>query len=375
VTYPIVGRVSNTAAMTAAVARLAARQHGVISIAQMRHLGFPDGRIESWARHGRIHRVFRGVYLVAGRHLDERGRIQAAVLACGRGAVVSHRSAAFLLGIGERSPKVVDLISPDQRGRQIDGIRAHDAPHPAPSELVRVHGIPCTNAARTIVDLAGTYGEAQMREIFERAATRKVLDLKAIEAILAGGPRRRGAPCLRRVIETWRPVVETANYKDVRSLFEAKLLPLIAAAKLPMPRVNALVRTEEEVFEVDLLWPRERFIVEVDSRLHHANDVDFERDRHRDRELLAVHHTVLRVTWRKQNTKPRPSSRPCEASWRAEVRTPLDDRPIPLRQPARVEARPTFPTPPAAAQCSPPRRLAGRRSALFATRDPRRAAA
>jgi very-short-patch-repair endonuclease len=298
------GRVSNTAAMAATVARLAARQHGVVSIAQMRHLGFPDGRIESWARHGRIHRVSRGVYLVAGGHLDERGRIQAAVLVCGRGAVVSHRSAAFLLGIGERSPKVVDLISPNQRGRQIDGIRAHDVPHPAASELVRVQGIPCTSAARTIVDLAGTYGQAQMRETFERAATRKVLDLEEIDAILAAGPRRRGAPCLRRVIEEWRPVVETTNYKDVRSLFEAKLLPLVAAARLPMPQVNALVRTEEEVFEVDLLWPRERFIVEADSRLHHTNEVAFERDRHRDRELLAIHHTVLRITWREAEDEP-----------------------------------------------------------------------
>lgn len=284
--------------MTTAVARLAARQHGVVSIAQMRHIGLSDGRIESWARHGRIHRVFRGVYLLAGRHLDERGRIQAAVLACGRGAVVSHRSAAFLLGIGERSPRVVDLIPPNQRGRQIDGIRAHDAPYPAGSELVRVNGIPCTSAARTIVDLAGTHGEAQMREIFERAATAKVLDLKAIDAILAGGPRRRGAPCLRRVIETWRPVVEKANYKDVRSLFEAKLLPLISASGLPMPRINAPVRTATEVFEVDLLWKDERFIVEADSRLHHGHEVAFERDRHRDRELLAVGYGVLRITWR-----------------------------------------------------------------------------
>jgi very-short-patch-repair endonuclease len=177
-------------------------------------------------------------------------------------------------------------------------------PYPANPELVRAHGIPCTSAPRTIVDLAGVQGEGQMRDVFARAAARRVLDLKAIEAVLDAGPRRRGAPCLRRVIEEWRPVVETTNYTDVRSLFEAKLLPLIAAAKLPMPQVNALVRTVEETFEVDLLWPAERFIVEADSRAHHGTDLAFERDRHRDRELKAVRYDVLRVTWREAEREP-----------------------------------------------------------------------
>lgn len=235
--------------------------------------------------------------MVAGRRLDDRGRIQAAVLACGRDAVASHRSAAFLLGIGERSPRVVDLISRSQHGRQIDGIRAHNVPCPAASELVRVYGITCTSAARTIVDLAGTYGDDGLRETIERAATEGVLDLVAIDAILASGPRRRGAPCLRRVLEAWRPVAETARYATVRSLFEAKLLPLVAAAGLPMPRINTRVRTAERVLEVDLLWDHERFVVEADSRRHHGIEVAFERDRKRDRELLAVGYGVLRVTW------------------------------------------------------------------------------
>ena len=122
--------------------------------------------------------------------------------------------------------------------------------------------------------------------------------MAAIEAVLANGPRRRGAPCLRRVIEEWRPVAETAKYATVRSLFEAKLLPLVAAAGLPMPRINAPVRTAERILEVDLLWDEERFVVEADSRRHHAIEVAFERDRKRDRELLAAGYGVLRVTWR-----------------------------------------------------------------------------
>jgi very-short-patch-repair endonuclease len=292
------GRISHSAAIAAEVASLAARQHGLVTRESMRHLGVTDDRIDSWVRAGRVHRVFRGVYAVGTVELSAGARIHAAVLACGPGAIASHRSAAYLLGMGERAPVVVDLIAPGQRGRRIDGIRFHDVPYPAPSERGHVRGIPCTSPARTIVDLAGTYGDRDLRETVERAATARRLDLRAIDAILASGPRRRGAPCLRGVLVDWRPVAETAKYSTVRSLFEAKLLPLLVAAGLPLPRINAPVRTEERILEVDLLWPDERFVVEADSRLHHAIEIAFERDRKRDRELLAVHYGVLRVTWR-----------------------------------------------------------------------------
>ncbi len=252
--------------------------------------------------------------------------MRAASLAC-PGAVISHRSAASLLGFGEGAPVVVDLIPTAERGRRIDGIKPHRVPFPAPHELVLVDRIPCTSVARTVVDLAGVYGEQDLNGVFERVATEKVLDLEAIDAVLEGGPARRGAPCLRGVIEVWRPVVEKTNFKDARSLFEVKLLPLVAAAKLPMPRVNAPVRTLERILEVDLLWPEQRFVVEADSRRHHTNDAAFVRDRRRDHELMDVDHTVLRVSWEEAERHP-------EAIF-ATVRTQLS---------RRAKKRPTSPT-------------------------------
>jgi hypothetical protein len=288
------GRISHSAAIAARVAALARRQHGVVSREQMRRLGLSDDRIDGLVRDRRIRRMFRGVYAVGGPYLGERGRLHAAALACSPGAVISHRSAAFLLEIGATSPAVVDVISPGQAGRRIDGIRFHDVPYPSRAERGQLDGIPCTSPARTIVDLAGTYGEAKLRETVERAATERLLDLAAIDAILAAGPRRRGAPCLRRVLYAWRPVADTAKYATVRSLFGAKLLPLVAAANLPLPYPNARVRTAERVLEVDLLWEQERFVVEADSRRHHAIEVAFERDHRRARELLAANYGLPR---------------------------------------------------------------------------------
>ncbi|HEY2055098.1 MAG TPA: type IV toxin-antitoxin system AbiEi family antitoxin domain-containing protein [Solirubrobacterales bacterium] len=299
-----IGRISNTAAITNAATSLAARQHGVASRAQLRRIGLSDDRIDGWVRAGRMRRVFSGVYAVGRPGITQRGRLQAAVLACGPGAVISHRSAAWLLGLREVNPVTVDVICRGQAGRKVDGIRVHNVPYPAPSEVRRVAGIPCTTVARTIVDLAGTHGIAKLRETVEMAATRKKLDIVAIEAVLANGPRRRGAPALRTVIDEWRPVAETAKYATVRSLFEAKLLPLIAAARLPIPQVNARVRTADRVLEVDLLWPEQKLVVEADSRRHHAIEVAFERDHKRTRELIAAGYGVIRVSWREAEREP-----------------------------------------------------------------------
>jgi hypothetical protein len=295
--------ISNHASAVAAVSALAGRQEGLITVRQLVACGVSPGQIERWLRDRRLRPTFRGVFALGHRRPGPHARMRAGVLAC-PDAVISHRSAAFLLGFGKVAPVVVDLIPTEQGGRKIDGIKAHRVPRPAPSELVLVAGIPCTGPARTIVALAGTYGEKEMRETVERAAGEKLLDLAAIDATLDSGPRRRGAPCLRRVIEDWRPVAETANFTDARSLFEVKFLPLIARAGLPMPRVNAPVRTVESILEVDLLWPDQCFVVEADSRRHHAIEVAFERDHRRDRELLEIGYGYLRVTWREAEREP-----------------------------------------------------------------------
>jgi len=229
--------------------------------------------------------------------------MRAAVLAC-PGAVISHRSAAALLGLRKVAPVVIDLIPAEQQGRQLDGIKAHRVAFPGPSEVRTAYGIPCTTVARVLVDLAGMHGIDKLREAVEMAATRGVLDIAGVDAVLANGPRRRGAPALRTVLDEWRPVAETAKHATFRSLFEAKLLPLVAAAGLPIPQVNARVRTAERVLEVDLLWPEQKFVVEADSRRHHAIEVAFERDHKRTRELLAAGYEVQGVTWREAENEP-----------------------------------------------------------------------
>lgn len=228
----------------------------------------------------------------------------AAVLACGRGTVVSHRSAASLLGLMDRGPAVVDVIAPGNQGRKVDGIKAHSSPPPSQSERRSVAGIPCTHPARTLVDLAGVVGERSLRNAFETAAFKRLLDLDAIETVMSNG-RRRGAPTLRAIVAEWRSAAKRhPTQPNLRSPLEAKLLPLLATTDLPVPLVNHRVSTPGGTLEVDLLWPEHRFVVEADSRQHHGTDVAYERDRWRDRELMRAGYTTLRVPWRHAEEEP-----------------------------------------------------------------------
>jgi predicted transcriptional regulator of viral defense system len=78
------------------IAALAAQQYGVVSIAQLRRLGIGRGAATRRIAAGRIHRIHRGVYAVGHRVIPPEGKWMAAVLAVGRAAVLSHRSAAAL---------------------------------------------------------------------------------------------------------------------------------------------------------------------------------------------------------------------------------------------------------------------------------------
>jgi very-short-patch-repair endonuclease len=265
-------------------------------------MGMTDREVARALQAGQLHRVYRGAYALGHPKVNEKGRLLAATLACGKGAVISHRSAGALLGLLDKGPVVIDVIAPPSRGRKIDGIRFHRVRPPRLEETGTVEGIPCTSPARTFVDLAGTVGDRTLRSCFERAAQRKLLEIPAIEASM--DPGRRGMPSLRKLVEEWRQAAPVARKGKLKSPLEAKVLPLVLRRDLPTPHPNAPVQIANGRIEVDFLWPEAKFVVEADSRDFHATHIAFERDRWRDRELLRAGYATLRVTHREAEHEP-----------------------------------------------------------------------
>lgn len=86
------------------IARVAAAQRGVVTREQLRAAGIERGALNHRIARGRLHSIHPGVYLVGHPAELPLARETAAVLACGDGAVLSHRSAAWLWELAARPP-------------------------------------------------------------------------------------------------------------------------------------------------------------------------------------------------------------------------------------------------------------------------------
>jgi very-short-patch-repair endonuclease len=271
----------------AAIAELANRGHGVVSRAQLTELGLGRGAIEDRVARGSLHPVYRGVYAVGHGLLSRHGRWMAAVLAAGPDAVLSHRSAAELWGIRNSARSPIEVIAPRQRRRP--GIQARHIVLP-PDETTVEHGIPVTNPARTLFDLAAVVTQQQLEHALNEAEIRRLTSPFPLDALIARHPRRRGTQALKRALEKQRQHGQTV----IRSDFETAFLDFTEQHGLPRPITNQPLGP----YEPDALWPDQRLVVELDSYDIHTTRQAFEADRERDRALMTAGYRVLRITWR-----------------------------------------------------------------------------
>jgi very-short-patch-repair endonuclease len=278
----------------ARIARLAARQHGVVTRQQLLAIGLGRGAIETRQRTGRLHVVHLGVYLVGHPSELPHAREMAAVLACGEGTAISHRSAAGMRSLAHGfTHEGVEVTIQGRSGVRRPGIRVHRTRAWATDDIDWVEGIPVTSTARTILDIARFLTMYRLEHVVADAERRGLVLRTQLNRELARHRGRRGAAALRAVLD--------AEPAFTRSAAERRLLALLRDASLPSPITNARVGSHE----VDFLWPRERLIVEVDGFQWHSDRTAFERDRVRDAELQALGYRVIRVTWRMLQHEPR----------------------------------------------------------------------
>ncbi|MGE5408721.1 MAG: type IV toxin-antitoxin system AbiEi family antitoxin domain-containing protein [Syntrophothermus sp.] len=276
----------------AALADLAERQHGVVTAAQLCGLGLSGAAVGRMARARRLHRVHRGVYAVGHRALPKRGRCQAAVLACGSGAVLSHAAAAWLWGLAPSLPAVVDVTVPSHGQRRQD-IALHHSSTLTAAEHGTLAGIPVTDWPRTLLDVAAGGRRRQLDDAIERAERLGILDLAAIDAMLRRRSGNRGAARLRLATEIYREPV----FSRARS--ERLLLATVKAAGLPRPAINSWVGK----FEIDAYWEAERFAVEVDGWEAHRTRKAFEKDHLRWEEMKLAGIEVIPISARRIETR------------------------------------------------------------------------
>ncbi|MDQ3305813.1 MAG: hypothetical protein M3535_07505 [Actinomycetota bacterium] len=278
-----------------ALASTVAPQHGSISAAQAHHLGLSSREIKGRLESDLLVPVHRGVYRHVAVQSDAMARLHAAVLACGTGAVASHRSAARLHQLRDVPFWRPEVTVPGPRLPRHRRITLHRTDLLEPSlDVTTFERIPVTTLARTLLDL----GAVVPFEVVELAAQDAIISdrLSDIDLICmlerVGRRGRRGTAALRAVVRASLPP------EGIDSRLELALLRLVESCPVPRPVLqHEIVVAGGKRFRLDEAWPDLRIAIEADGRRWHSTRRDFERDLARVRAITAAGWRHYRYGW------------------------------------------------------------------------------
>jgi very-short-patch-repair endonuclease len=256
---------------------------------QLREAGLGKDAITYRIKVGDLIPIHTGVYALGHAPQAFADRAYAAVLACGRGALLSHGSAASLWGIYDRWWTPFEVIVDTARRRP--GIRIHRAT--LTRKDVRWHlGLRVTSPARTVFDVAPRLTDKALTRAVNELRIARRLRLEHLGELVARLPRHPGATRVKPLIET--------RQGPTRSELEDSFAAFARHFDLPPFEFNARVAR----YEVDVLFPEQRVIVELDGFEFHGTRQAFEKDRERDATTLAAGHITVRMTWERLTNAP-----------------------------------------------------------------------
>lgn len=236
---------------------------------------------------GQLHRVHTGVYAVGHPGGSLHARIMAAVLAGGEGAVASHWASAVLHGYIRWDGRRIDVTVRGRGGRARPGITFHRPRSLDPRDVMRVHGIPTTTAARALLEIAPRLSDRRLKRAVRQAQAERRASVREIADVLRRANGHRGTARLAAIIATGAAPT-ASGHEDI-------VLDLVLDAGFAHPDVNQRLRVAGETYYPDLRWAAARLILEIDSAWHEgplANDLDASRQA----DLEAAGERVLRTT-------------------------------------------------------------------------------
>jgi hypothetical protein len=254
------------AARSSAAWRLARAQHGVLTRSDLLRLGFSAKGIKHRVATGRLHPLASGTYAVGRPELSPRGRWMAAVLVCGDGAALSHRSAAELWGIGYEEKGRIDVSIRRRSMIRRAGVKVRARPTLGAGSLVVRFGIPVTHPVQTLIDVATELKPLRLERAVNEADKLDLVDPETLRRALDG---YGGMPGVR----TLRTMLDRHTFRLSDSDLEILFRPLALGAGFPLPLTKQWVLGHE----VDFLFPDHRLIVETDGLRYHRTPMRPER--------------------------------------------------------------------------------------------------
>jgi len=272
---------------------LASKQFGVVNRADLEIADVSWKWLRGRLATGEWKRVHRGVFRLGCNQptLDERE--MAALLAAGEGAVLSHTSAARRLGLDVTEDETVHITIHASRKAKVRGAKVWRSRNIGSRDIGNRGLLRLTNLPRTLIDLAATLDDGELRAAFDSALRQNSANAAWISRVLnRHGPGRHGVGRLRALVDEYRRGDEVPD-----SALESLGVELAkATGREPQLHLNVLDEAHH-VAEVDLAWPELKLCVQFDGWKTHRTRAVFVRDRKQDRALVKLGWTVVRYPW------------------------------------------------------------------------------
>ena len=313
----------------AALMRLAATQHGVISASEAASFEVTRAQLRSGIRRGDWLTPHPGVLIAAAAPATW---MQRCMIASQRsGGLISHRAAARLHGLdgfhgsesgtrrrgGGGSSRgssggsgggssgeggLVELTVPDSRSRATGDYLVHRTCVLAPEDCTVTAGIAVTSIARTLVDLGAVVSDDRVEQALDDAI-RRGYSLRWITETLnrVDRPGPSGCASLRRVLarpDRQGPIPD--------SMFERSMERMAVAGGMPQPERQFRVYDGLGfahgglgilVAQLDAAWPAAKLGVEAHSSRWHDGNRRGRADQRRDNRLAGLGWELLYLSW------------------------------------------------------------------------------
>ncbi|MEO7557118.1 MAG: DUF559 domain-containing protein [Acidimicrobiales bacterium] len=295
-------------ALDAALASLAAQQHGTFSRRQASDLGFNARSMRNRVAQRRWLQLAYDVLALAGTPPTVERRQWAALLEGGRRAVLSHNTAAALHGLTGFDDDRLHVTRHETRRHGLTLSRLHLTAWLPEDHLVERQGLAVTSIARTVFDLGGdpaphvwrhdgllAIHDRRMARALDTSLARLGNTIDAQARVLAslGRRGRPGSAVMRRLMEGL-----TDSYTPTESALEQLFVEMCAAHGLEQPTRQCVLGMKAIIGRVDFTYLSAHLVIEVDGRAWHESRSDAEADRWRDNQLHAAGYRVLRFRWR-----------------------------------------------------------------------------
>jgi hypothetical protein len=293
------------------LAALAATQHGAFSRDQTTTLGYNRFAVRRQVQSGRWRQHSRNVFTFEGSPVTWTQRLWCALFEAGDRAVLSHRSAAQLLGIPGFAKDIVELTKRETLHHELVLARLHRTSWLPPEHITERGGLRLTAVARCVFDLAGDPDVPYSRNMEVRARQeehhllrmRRVFNNSLLHAgntveqqvqVLAtlGRRGRAGTTLMRRLLEDL-----SEGYLPTESELEDLFLDVCRSEGIEEPERQVTFGIERPDGRVDCYFRRAQLVVELDSRWHDTPE-NREADGWRDLQFAALGIQVIRIRWR-----------------------------------------------------------------------------